>query len=244
MNNIAAIILAAGRGTRMKSTTSNKVMSDLNGRPMLAYSIDNLKNAGIETIIVVVGFAKESIVNYFGNQVLYAYQNEPTGTARAVASGLALLPSNINEVISVYGDDSYLYDPTLFQVLVGIHTENKSDVTVLTVEMDDPSGLGRIVRDKNNKVIDIIEEKVASTEQKKIREINTGCFIFNRKFLEEYLPKIEINSVAKEYFITDIVKLAVRDNKKVGAVVSKMQWRGVNRSEELEEARKLVQNKM
>lgn len=242
MNNIAAIILAAGRGTRMNSTDTNKVMSDLNGRPMLAYSIDNLKKAGVETIVVVVGFAKESITSYFGNSILYAYQNEPNGTAHAVTSGLAVLPSNIDTIISVYGDDSYLYDPTLFQVLIGFHTENKSDVTVLTVEMNDPSGLGRIVRDENNNVKAIVEEKVATDEQKKIKEINTGCFIFNRKFLEEYLPQIEMNAITKEYFVTDIIKLAIRDNRKVYAVLSKTPWRGVNRPEELEEARKLLQN--
>lgn len=243
MNDIAAIILAAGRGTRMNSTDTNKVMSDLHGKPMLSYSVENLHQAGIETVVVVVGFAKESITAYFGNKLLYAYQNEPTGTAHAVISGLSVLPNNVDQVLSVYGDDSYLYSAELLKKLIEMHVVNNADVTMLTVEMDDPTGLGRIIRDENGKVVGIVEEKVASDEQKKITEINTGCFVFNRKFLEEFLPKIEKNETAQEYYLTDIIEVAVKNNKKIETYAAgKIPWRGVNRPEELEEARKLLHN--
>jgi bifunctional N-acetylglucosamine-1-phosphate-uridyltransferase/glucosamine-1-phosphate-acetyltransferase GlmU-like protein len=114
---------------------------------------------------------------------------------------------------------------------------------MLTVEIDDPTGLGRIIRNGGGKVAGIVEEKVASGEQKNIHEINTGCFVFNREFLEEYLPKIGKNETAQEYYLTDIVEIAVKNNKKIEAYAAgKIPWRGVNRPEELEEARRLVHN--
>lgn len=243
MSNIAAIILAAGRGTRMNSTDTNKVMSLLNGKPLLSYSLDNLAQAGFTPIITVVGFAKESIMNYFGNSLLYAEQTEFVGTANALACGLKMLPKEIENVLSIHGDDSYLYSPKILTDLRERHINANADVTMLTVDVDDPTGLGRILR-KKGKVVGIVEERIATEEQKKIHEINPGCFIFKRHFIENYLPKIKKNPVAQEYYVTDIIEVAVEHNKKIETVrAGKIPWRGVNRPEELEEARKLLDNK-
>lgn len=243
MSKTAAIILAAGRGTRMNSTTQNKVMNELHGKPMLYYSIDNLNKAGFEPIITVVGFAKESIMDYFGESILYAEQTQFIGTADALACGLKSVPLETENVLSVYGDDSYLYSPKLLTTLEEKHINSNADVTILTVDIDDPTGLGRIVRE-DGKVTGIIEEKVATVEEKKIHEINTGCFIFKRHFIERYLLKIKKNPIAQEYYLTDIIEVAVEHNKKIEAVRGgKIPWRGVNRPEELEEARKLLDDK-
>lgn len=241
MNNIAALILAAGRGTRMKSTTTNKVMSLISGKPMLAYSIDNILKAEIYPIIVVVGFAKESIMKYFQDQVLYAVQLKPLGTADAVSCGLTMVPSDTADILSVYGDDSYLYSPQLLKKLINKHKISRADVTMLTVDLQDPTGLGRIIRNKQGVVQGIVEEKVATGKQKKITEINTGCYIFNKEFLTDYVSRISLNPVAQEYYITDIIALAVKDKKKIEAVRGgSIPWRGVNKPDELEEARRLV----
>lgn len=241
MNNVAAIILAAGRGTRMNSTTTNKVMSEIHGKPLLFYTVERIRNAGINTIIVVVGFAKESILHYFGDSLLYAEQKEQNGTAHAAAAGLGLLAPDITDVLSVYGDDSYLYDPELLKKLINEHQREQADVTMLTIDIENPTGLGRIVRDELGHVKGIVEDKVATEQQKQITEINTGCYIFKRSFLEEYLPKVHMNPIAQEYYLTDIIELAAQNNKKVAAVRGgHIPWRGVNRPEELVEARKLV----
>src|SRR3989344_5367057 len=142
MATTAAIILAAGKGTRMKSTTTNKVMSDLHGKPLLSYSIENLTHAGFEPIITVVGFAKESIMDYFGDSILYAEQKQFIGTADALASGLKMVPLETENVLSIYGDDSYLYSPKLLKSLKEKHINSNADVTLLTVDMDDPIDLG------------------------------------------------------------------------------------------------------
>lgn len=240
MGHVAAIILAAGRGTRMKSTTTNKVMSDLGGRPMLSYTIDNFTTAGLHPIIIVVGFAKESIMDYFGDRVLYAVQEEATGTAHALLAGLSKVPANVNHVLSVYGDDSYCYRPELLRQLVQKHVEDNADVTLLTVEKDNPFGLGRIIRDTNGIIKEIVEEKVATDEQKKTTEVNTGCFVFNKTFINEYIHKIEKNPVAGEYYLTDIIEVARKHGRKIEIhAAGKIPWQGVNRPEELEEAREL-----
>jgi bifunctional UDP-N-acetylglucosamine pyrophosphorylase/glucosamine-1-phosphate N-acetyltransferase len=243
MNKTAAVILAAGRGTRMNSHETNKVMSMVHDKPLLQYSINNLHKAHFSPIVVVVGFAKESIMNYFGSTVLYAEQMEAKGTAHALSCGLSILSSDVGQILSVYGDDSYLYSPELLVKLINTHEESKAEMTVLTVEMDDPTGLGRIVRDEKGYISGIVEEKNATNKERNIQEINTGCYVFKRAFLEEFLPKITENPVAHEYYLTDIIELAVRHNKKIEAVqVEKIPWRGVNGPEELEEARKLLDN--
>ncbi|MBI4130131.1 NTP transferase domain-containing protein [Candidatus Roizmanbacteria bacterium] len=241
MSKIGAIILAAGKGTRMKSTTTNKVMLNLAGRPMLSYTIDNFRKAGIDEIVVVVGFAKKSIINYFGDSIEYADQKKRLGTAHAVQVGLAKLSDDVTDVLSVYGDDSYMYSPELLRKLIDTHKAKNADMTILTVEMYDPTGLGRIIRSDKGTIQAIVEERVATDELKKIKEINTGCYIFNRVFLTKYLPKIQKNPVAKEYYLTDILEIAVTHKKKIADVAGgRIPWRGVNRPEELEQARKLI----
>ncbi len=243
MNKVAALVLAAGRGTRMKSTTTHKVMSQLHGKPMLYFTITRLRRAGLDPIIIVVGFAKESIKKEFDEtsyRVIYADQDEPEGTAHAVQCGLQKVPLEVHDILSVYGDDSYLYDPELLRQLIRKHQETNADVTLLTVEKENPTGLGRIIRDESGTVTGIIEEKVATEEQKMITEVNTGCFIFDKEFITEHIGKIEKNSVSQEYYLTDIIEVARKYNKKIEAVAGgKIPWQGVNTPEELEEARKL-----
>jgi bifunctional UDP-N-acetylglucosamine pyrophosphorylase/glucosamine-1-phosphate N-acetyltransferase len=241
MTNTAAIILAAGKGTRMNFTHTNKVMLKIVDKPMLSYTVENLEKAGMKTIVVVIGFANEEIINYFGGRVMYAKQTEQLGTAHAFSCGLAKLSSSIKTIVSVSGDDSYLYSADLYKKAVAEHMSKKADMTILTVTVADPTGLGRIVRNSNGTIRSIVEEKEATTQQKKIREINTGFYVFNRPFIEQNISLIKNNNNAHEYYLTDILDIAVKKNAEVASIVEKnLPWRGVNRPDELQEANQLM----
>lgn len=243
MKKIGAIVLAAGKGTRLNSKIINKVMLPLCGRPMIGYTIDLLKKTGFTPIVVVVGFKREAVMDYFKNRVLYVFQKKRLGTAHAASCALKILPNNVKDVLIVNGDDSYFYSPKLLKKLIRIHKERGADLTLLTVEKDNPTGLGRILRNKKREVVGIVEHKDASFAQRKIKEINPQCWFFKKSFLHEFLPKVKKSEVTGEYYLTDLVALAVGDGRKIETVrAGKIPWRGVNTAEELNEARKMVKD--
>lgn len=139
----AAIILAAGKGTRMKSKETNKVALLLGGKPMISYSVGTLTLLGIAPIVVVVGFAKDSIMKALGDSVMYAEQRKRLGTGHAVASGLKKLPSDVTEVLVIQGDDSAFYTKEIFQKMIDLHHEKRAAVTLLTVEKKKPIWVGK-----------------------------------------------------------------------------------------------------
>src|SRR6185369_1756600 len=242
--NFAAIILAAGKGKRMQMENANKVTAQLAEKPMILHIVDFIKSLEIKTIVVVVGHHKESVMGALaGQDVLFAEQKELLGTGDAVKAALTVLPESVSDVLVVYGDDAVLYaeknQPEL-QKLFTTHEQANDVVTFLSIEQDNPSGLGRIVRDKSGKIKAIVEEKDATDEEKKITEINPGCFIFSVEFLKKYLPKLSKSSVTGEYYLTKLIDLAVADGRDVtGLQGGKMDWRGINTQEELEAAEKL-----
>jgi len=243
MNNIAGVILAAGKGKRLNSTTLNKVMLPLGGKPMIAYTVKTLKKTGFETIIIVIGHAKESIIDYFQDTVIYAEQEQALGTAQAAGCALNVLPDNVSSVFIVYGDDSYVYPPELVAKLINNHRDKKADLTLLTIELSNPDGIGRIIRDKQGQIISVVEEKDASDEQKKITEVNAGCYVIQKEFLKKFLPLVPKNSITEEYYLTDLVKLAVDHHRTVEAVRGgRITWRGVNTPEQLIEAQKIIKS--
>lgn len=238
--NIAAIVLAAGKGKRMKSKAFNKVVLNLGKKPMILYAIELLEAVQIKPIIVVVGFAKDSVMSVLGNRVIFAEQEKRLGTAHATWCGLKKLNSKISDVLVLNGDDSAFYTENLIEKLTKTHLASGVALTFLTIVLDDPLGLGRIIRDKNGKVLAIVEEKDATEEEKKIKEINPACYLFKRSFLTKYLKKVKKSKVTGEYYLVDLIGLAVSHKEKVEAVKMKeIPWRGVNTEEELKEARRL-----
>src|SRR3989344_7509303 len=193
MEKVGAIILAAGRGSRMKSKDTNKVALSVNDRPLILRSLDIIKSTGINEIVVVVGFAKESVTRLLPEDVKVAVQPELLGTGDAEKIGLSKISSEIEYILSVYGDDSFLYTPEIFNEMVNIHKDTKAVMTLATVNLDNPTGYGRIVRDKNGKIVRIVEELNATANERKIKEVNTGCYLFTKKFLEQNLRKIKKN---------------------------------------------------
>lgn len=243
--SLGAIILAAGKGKRMQSETANKTASLLQNKPMIKHIVEFMERIGVAQTIAVVGFAKESVMLALtGHEVTFAEQTEQLGTGHAVEVALTTLDPRITDVIVVYGDDAVLYNKNNEKIIADLlleHREHHNSVTFLTIEQENPYALGRIVRDDNNNVLGIVEEKNASEEQKKITEINPGCFVFNVQFLKDYLNKIEKNDVSGEYYLTDLVDIARTHKQKLNAVRGgKLLWRGVNTPEELALAEQLM----
>ena len=227
---VAAIILAAGRGSRMKAKSKNKVAFKLGGEPMIAHTVKHMQEAGITQIIAVVGYQADSVREALGTKVSYVIQTEQLGTGDAPKYALPLISSETHSILTVYGDDSAFYPPELFVQMVERKVATKCDVLFLTIHKEDPTGLGRIVRDSSGKIVSIVEEKNATDEERKIQEINTGFYCFDRDFLVNYIGEIQKNSVTGEYYLTDMIEIALKHSKKVDAffVQDDSIWHGVN----------------
>lgn len=240
MNNLAGIILAAGKGKRMKSKTSNKVTLLLGNKPMIVHALNLLEKLNISPIVIVVGFAKDSVKKLITSNVVFAEQKKRLGTAHGVKTALSEIPENITDVLVIQGDDSAFYKEEVVRELIKTHIDNKNSLTFLTVELLNSAGLGRIIRDRSGKVLKIVEEKDATPEEREIKEINPACYVFSINFLKKYLSKVEKSPVSGEYYLVSLVEIAIKNKERIEAVKGGfISWRGVNTKEELEEAEKL-----
>jgi UDP-N-acetylglucosamine diphosphorylase/glucosamine-1-phosphate N-acetyltransferase len=232
----AAIILAAGKGTRMKSDLP-KVMAEIGGRPLIQYVLDATFAAGIRNIVVVYGyrrtFVAQAVVDY---PVMLAYQGEQLGTGHAVLQAAPILADLKGDVVVLAGDIP-LIRPGTIRRLLDHHARTKATVTVLTADMPDPSGYGRMIRNAANQVVGIVEEKDATPEQKMIREINSSIYAFDWSFLLPALSEISDENAQREYYLTDTVHLAFREKLRIEAIKvdDPREVSGVNTPEQLEE---------
>lgn len=241
MDNLCAVILAAGKGTRMKSTDTNKVAIPVNGEPMLIRTIRILRESGVKSIVVVVGFASDSVTALLDQDIILAYQNEQLGTGHAVECAIPKIPPSSQDVLIMYGDDSFLHTPTTYEELYKEHVENNSHVTFITMDADNPTSFGRIIRNDSGEIVGIVEEKNANEEQKKIKEINLGCYIIGFNFLKNNIKKIKRNDITKEYYITDIIDIVSKKGGKISSYKLKDQrWKGINTPQDLHEAEAML----
>lgn len=203
----AVIVLAAGGGTRMKSTKS-KLLHEVAGRPMLSWAIGAARGLNPEHLVVVVGHRREQVEAHLAEDapdVTTAVQAEQKGTGHAVACGLEGLDELHGEVVVTYGDVPMLTGETL-QRMVEVHRERRNLVTVLTAEVEDPTGYGRILR--GEAVVGIVEHKDADEAQRAVREINSGIYVFDAEALREGVSKLSNDNVQGEYYLTDVVTMA------------------------------------
>jgi bifunctional UDP-N-acetylglucosamine pyrophosphorylase/glucosamine-1-phosphate N-acetyltransferase len=223
----------------MKAKSKNKVAFKLGGQPVITHTVEHLRDAGITQIIVVVGFQAESVKKALDGQVEYAVQGEQLGTGDAIKTAVPHLKENTQTVLTVYGDDSAFYPPSLFTEMVAKKESLGCDLLFLTIHKEDPTGLGRIVRDESGKILRIVEEKNATNEEKQIKEINTGFYCFDKQFLVEYIDQIKKNPVTGEYYLTDMIEIALKHAKKVEAyfVGDDSIWHGINDRRDLVKAK-------
>jgi bifunctional N-acetylglucosamine-1-phosphate-uridyltransferase/glucosamine-1-phosphate-acetyltransferase GlmU-like protein len=242
--NLGAIILAAGKGKRMRSKEINKVAMLLNNKPIIAHVLSVLENMEFKTIVVVIGFAKESVINAVKDSiVVFSEQKEQLGTGHAVLTAMEKVPDSITDVLVIQGDDSYFYNEDIFSKLKNKHVTSDAAITFLTIQVENQIGLGRIVRDEYGNVVSVIEEKDADENIRTIHEVNPACYIFSVSFLKKYLPKIEKSAVTGEYYLTSLIDIAIKNKEKLETVQGGfIPWRGVNTPEELAEAERLFNN--
>lgn len=240
-NSFAAIILAAGKGTRMKSKDVNKVALHLAQKPMILHTVELLESIGVKNIFVVVGFAKKSVMELLGERVSFVEQKKRLGTAHAVSVSLKKIPAGIKNVLILNGDDSAFYSKDIIAKLIDKHLKENDSFTFLTIEKENPFGLGRVVRNEKKKIIAIVEEKEATDKQKKINEVNPACYLAKAEFLKKYLPQIKKSKLSGEYYLTGLIGIGIENREKVDALAGgNLIWRGVNTRDELEEAEGLI----
>ena len=214
---VAAVLLAAGQGTRMKSNLP-KVLHPLAGKPMLWHTLQAINQASTEKPVVVVGHGAEQVKGFVGESAVCVLQEPQLGTGHAAMQAESILKGKADYVIITYADMPLLRGEA-FQMLVEIQKKNTGPVSMLTVIAEDPRGFGRIVRNDDGTVAAIVEEYVATVEQKAIKELNVGAYCFSADWLWDALGQIKQNPKKGEYYLTDTVELAARDGLPVQALV-------------------------
>lgn len=232
------IVLAAGKGTRMKSAKP-KVLHHLAGKSMLAHVLDGVGTLNPANITVVIGHGSEQVREEITHSVEWAMQTEQLGTGHAVQQGLTSI-SDDDRVVIAYGDVP-LTRPETFSLLHDVCDANT--IGLLSVFMEDATGYGRIVRDANDKVTGIVEQKDATPEQLEIRESNSGMLSIQGGHLKDFLSRIDNNNAQEEYYLTDIFALAVADGLTIKTVQPADEWEvaGVNSRLQLAELERIHQ---
>jgi bifunctional UDP-N-acetylglucosamine pyrophosphorylase / glucosamine-1-phosphate N-acetyltransferase len=219
MSNTRAIILAAGKGTRLGATQVPKVMYRVHTKPMLAYLIDALHGCGVTDIILVVGYQKESIQNYFGDSVRYAFQSIPDGTGHAVQVALDTYPDGPPNTFVLLGDNPGITSAFL-SYLFNHHISSSADLTFVSAYLNERKPYGRVIRDLSGKVLYIKEEKHATTQELCISELFTSQYCFKYDVLKSFIPKLQPTVPENEIFLTDIIGLLARSNKHIESITT------------------------
>ncbi|MFH1147281.1 MAG: NTP transferase domain-containing protein [Pseudomonadota bacterium] len=234
------VILAAGKGTRMKSSRA-KVLHDVAGRPMLAYVLDTAESAGADEIVVVVGYQGDAVRTAFQERnVRFVWQREQLGTAHAVMSAREAVAGYKGNIVILCGDVPLLRPETLRGLVDRCKAEDAS-VAVLTAVVDDPEHYGRIIKDESGNVLRIVEEMDATAEERAIREVNTGIYCVKCEVLTAALERVRRDNAQREYYLTDIVELAREAGERAIGVVagSAEEVIGINSREDLAEASRM-----
>lgn len=244
--SLEVIILAAGKGTRMYSDLP-KVLHPIAGKPMLSRVIDAAKATGAERIHIVTGFQSDVVrQHYRGNDsndaINWVEQTEQLGTGHAVSQALPKIDPGC-QVLVLYGDVPLLEPDVLTEL---VKSSESSGIAVLTLNTDNPTGLGRILRNSSGQIIAIVEEKDADPEQKMITEINTGIMAFKAEKLRSWLEKTNTDNAQGEYYLTDTVALACKDGIEVKSLTTENEdsVQGVNNRLQLAELERRIQRKM
>jgi len=242
MARVKAVILAAGKGTRMKSELP-KVIHKALGKEMVKYSIDAAMEAGAteQDICLVVGHKAELVKEAVGNEVTYVMQKEQLGTGHAVLCAKEFIGEEGLTMV-LCGDTPLITGDTL-KVLVETHETEGNAITVLTAKVDNPTGYGRIIKDSWGKFVKIVEQKDATLEEQRVDEINSGMYLFDSAILSKALAKLTNNNAQGEYYLTDTIEIVKSEGwGEVATVVVQDvdEIKGVNSPEQLQEAEDIL----
>lgn len=244
MENKYVIILAAGKGTRMKSKLY-KVLHPVAGKPMVEHIIDQVEKTNPSEVVTIVGHGAEAIKSHLGDRSNYALQAEQLGTGHAVMQAQELLEGKKGTTLVITGDTPLLTDETLTN-LFDYHQGKNASATILTAHAEDPTGYGRIIRDHVGIVEKIVEQKDASQQEALVQEINTGTFCFDNEALFSALAKIDTNNAQGEYYLTDIIEILKKEGKTVAAyqMADFDEAMGINDRVALAEANKIMHRRL
>ncbi len=245
--DLAVVIMAAGKGTRMNNPDMAKVMYTVAGKPMVEHVVDLAVTIGASRIVAVTGWQKESVINHLrstGKPVECVVQEPQLGTGHAVLQAEGALNGARGDVVVLSGDVPLLTGETV-QSLMAEHRHTGASATLLTAVMDDPTGYGRILRNSEGAVTGIVEQKDATPEQIAIREINSGIYVFDIDALFAGLHQITPNNAQKEYYLTDVFACLWANKSPVRAVIvdDVREIQGVNTPAQLEEVRTVFEGR-
>ncbi len=217
MQEIVAIVMAAGKGTRMKSKKS-KLVHKIYGKEIIRRAVENAKRAGIDDIITVVGYQREQIQEVLGDSVKYAIQDEQLGTGHAIIKASKLLEGKKGKVLILNGDHPIMRPETL-KNLVEESNKRGESATILTMVHDKIIPYGKIIHDTTGRIKEIVEHKDCDEEQLKIKEVNLGMYCFDIEELLEALKNLKNDNAQKEYYLTDVIKIMYDKGLKTGSIV-------------------------
>ncbi|MBI4753094.1 NTP transferase domain-containing protein [Candidatus Desantisbacteria bacterium] len=232
--NIGTIILAAGLGKRMKSKLI-KILHPICGQPMVAYVIDALDELGIKKRVIVLGHQREQVAEFLSNRsVEIAIQERPLGTGDAVKSAEQFFDKYEGDILILSGDTPLISTKSI-ERLIATHRMSKADTTILTVEMQNPTGYGRIVKDNEGYILRIVEERDATPEERGIKTVNTGTYCFKAAALFSALKMVSSSNAQEEYYLTDVFEIINSQGGKIASVSadSPVEVMGINSRKEL-----------
>jgi bifunctional UDP-N-acetylglucosamine pyrophosphorylase/glucosamine-1-phosphate N-acetyltransferase len=220
MENLTAVILAAGQGTRMKSNYP-KVLHKVNGIPMVKQVIHVINKAGFQKCVVITGFKENLVREALGDfHISYAHQAEQLGTGHAVMQAIPELQDHPDGYVLIICGDTPLLRPETIKMLTDTCIAKKASAAVLTAILDQPFGYGRVLRDAEGKMLKIVEQKDGTPEELKVHEINTGTYVFKVQDLMDALKKVNNNNAQGEYYLTDVFEIMIQAGKTVVPVAA------------------------
>lgn len=241
-----AIVLGAGKGKRLMSEQFDlpKVMRQANGRGLITYVLDSIDFVEKKDTVIVVGYKKEAVIAALSPEYKFAVQEQMLGTGHAVMAAAKEFEGYDGDVLITYGDMP-LFTKKTFENIAKIHKENGAACTLMTAIVDNPPPYGRIIRDADGNLVDMVETKDCTPEQLEVKELNVGVYVFNAKLLFENLKKLGNNNAQGEYYLTDMPKILMELGEKVATytVEDNNEIYGVNTPEDLEFCENVLKNR-
>ncbi len=244
MNKTCAIILAAGKGTRMNAPYP-KVLAPLRGKPLVHWALEQVQRSGVSDVVVVVGYQAEAVREALRDewkQIKFAVQDEQLGTGHAARIGLVQAPQDAKTILVTYGDHPFISAKT-YASLIEKQQADKAAVAFTSFFVEEPSlyGYGRVKRDQKGAIVKIVEQKVATPQELLITECNAGAVAYDAQWLRANLDKLKKSPVG-EYYLTDLAELAASQRQKVETITVQdtREMHGINTLEHLEQAELMI----